>query len=282
MLLFVVYIIILGVILILLEKFISIPPIPATLHLRSFPASENLSWYDCYSNNMFANELCDQYLVVSVPLDLGVMVYTKDIQILSKQEDQHSIMHTKLMKDHPAVLRYKFWKNQMKIVLLKTPVWLSENILGVIETSFGNGVWVCQKILGKFWSNICIFHWFEESEHGVITSAEFKRRYNPLVRLLLCPIGLICLIHLWILPIGMKLYYEPRLFRSLKMYLDLGIYLITVVVAVSLHVFETVLYWLLPFKRPECYYQMVKNELEEQVKERQIEFKIIDQKEYYY
>jgi len=70
------------------------------LFLRSFQNLENdkKNWYIHKTNNIFAQELCDQYLVVTVELDLGVMIYTKHITVLKQQEEQHAIIHNKIMK----------------------------------------------------------------------------------------------------------------------------------------------------------------------------------------
>jgi len=283
---FLLLIAIFGIVLFLVEKFIR--PLkkshPAVLYLRSFSEIKETKqdWYAHKSENIFAQELCDEYLVVSVPLDCGVMSYAKEIDFLKQQEDQHAKLHTLIMKDHPAAQKYKFWKKVLKLVLLKTPQWLSENILGNVETSFGNGMWITQMTLGKFWSNLLIFHWFEESEHGAVTSSFFKHRYNALIRLILAPIGVLCLALLWVLPIFMKLYYTPRIWLYPKTYLDLVIYLGAITLGWLLNVAECLVFWILPFEHSTNYYKYVRSSFEKQIKERKIEFKVIKEKEYIY
>ena len=230
----------------LLEKFLnrSKKSRKVTLYLRQFDDINNGSkkWYSYNSSNIFAQELCDEYHVVSVPLDCAVMLYANDIEFLRKQEDLHAKLHTMIIKDNPAVLKYKFWKKVLKVVLLKTPEWLSVNILGNIETSFGNGMWIAEFALGEFWTDLLVFHWFEESEHGVITCSNFKQRYNVLIRIILAPLGVLSLALLWLLPIFMRFYYHPFIIFSAKTYLQLVVYLGAIILGIICNVAECFLF----------------------------------------
>ena len=270
----------------LLEKFLnrSKKSRKVTLYLRQFDDLDNGSqkWHSPKSSNIFAQELCDEYHVVSVPLDCAVMFYANEIEFLKKQEDLHAKLHTTIMKDDPVVLKYRFWKKALKVVLLKTPEWLSVNILGNVETSFGNGMWIAEFAMGEFWSDLLVFHWFEESEHGVITCSNFKQRYNVLIRIVLAPRGLLCLTVLWVLPIFMRIYYHPSIIFSLKTYLQLIVYLGAISLGITCNVAECFLFWILPFEHSKEYYTYVRNSFEKQIKKRNIDFKVNDEKEYTY
>lgn len=270
----------------LLEKFLNNykKPRKVTLFLRQFSEINigSQKWYSHKSPNIFAQELCDEYHVVSVPLDCAVMLYANDIEFLKKQEDLHAKLHTTIIKDHPVVLKYKFWKKVLKLVLLKTPEWLSVNILGNVETSFGNGMWIAEFVMGEFWTDLLVFHWFEESEHGVITCSNFKKRYNVFIRIALAPVGVLCLGLLWVLPIFMKFYYDRSIAFYAKTWLQLIVYVVAIILGIGCNVVECLLFWILPFEHSKEYYTHVRNSFEKQIGKRNIEFKVIDEKEYNY
>ncbi|KAI9299535.1 hypothetical protein BJ944DRAFT_274157 [Cunninghamella echinulata] len=209
------------------------------------------------------------------------MIFAKDIQILKQQEDQHAMIHTKNMKTHEAAERYDIFKRFLKFLILKSPEMISINILGNIETSFGHGMYIAQQILGPFWSNILVFHWYEESEHGVVTANHFKQQYNILIRLLLFPLGIIALSFLWFLPVGMKLFYQPKIAFLPSTYVSLLSYVIMANIVILVHIFDGLLLWVLPFKRTLTYYHTIKDTFDHQMKLRKIEFEIIDKESYH-
>jgi len=152
--------------------------------------------------------------------------------------------------------------------------------LGIIETSLGNGLWVSQFILGNFLTNILIFHFYEESEHSIITSSYFKNRYPPVARLILLPVGIFLLIFLWILPIFMKFYLNPIIFILPKTYLYLIIYIIAMCLGILINILETVIFWILPFKHSRRYYNFIRDDFYKILKQREMNFKILDEIEY--
>jgi len=210
------------------------------------------------------------------------MRYLEEVEILHKQENLHAEIHTKFMKSHPASPRYKHFKKLLKFILLETPRWFSENALGNIETSFGNSVWISQIPIGNFWTNILVFHWFEESEHGVVTCNRFKNKYNAFVRLLLSPIAILFLAILWVYPILMKILTNPIVLIFPSTYFYLIQYLMGALLGMFIHIGECILFWLMPFEHAKGYYNFVRASFEKLVKERKIEFKVIEEKEYHY
>jgi len=281
---FLITILVLGLFLVLFERLKPHYQKAVTLYIRSIPNKEEEypSWYEYHSNNVFAQELCDEYLIISVALDTGVMIHAKDVEFLKEQEDQHAVIHNRYMEGHPAKFRYDWLKKLIRFLLLKTPNWFSYNVLGNIEVSFGDAMWVSQFVLGDFWSNILLFHWYEESEHGVITTGYFKKKYNAFIRLILSPIAVVVLALLWLLPVVMKILSSPLILLRVKTYLDLVEYLIAVALAVFVHVGDCVFFWILPFEHSLWHYHTVRDSFEKQVKERKIEFSPKDKKEYEY
>ncbi|CAO3632501.1 unnamed protein product [Cunninghamella blakesleeana] len=253
------------------------------LYLRKFTkVKDGNFWYDYKSDNIFLQELCDQYLVIAVPLDVGVMVFAKDVKILKLQEDQHAMIHTNTMKTHEAARRYDGIKRFLKFLVMKSPEIISINILGNIEASFGHSMYISQRILGPFWSNILVFHWYEESEHGMVTTQHFKEKYNIIIRFLLFPLGILVLACLWFLPIIMKLLDQPTVLLKPSTYVYLFKYVFMTLIVVPVHIIDGLFLWVLPFKRPLSYYNTVKNAFDQLMTQRKIEFDIIDKDSYHF
>ena len=68
----------------------------------------------------------------------------------------------------------------------------------------------------------------EEAEHSVLTSSHFKKDFNPVVRLLLYPIGCLALIALWVIPIPVAIICKPSMALSPQSYLNLVRYVLAV------------------------------------------------------
>ena len=256
-----------------------------TLFLRSFPKSDDKDkpfWNDAPTQNEFAIEFSNIFLVGVVPFDVAVSKYTDHLELLKLQEDQHASMHTSTCLATLVSRRYYYVKKLLKLVLMSTPAWFSKNILGNVETSFSNSVYISQFILGKFFCRMCVFHWMEEAEHSVLTSSHFKRDFNPVVRLLLYPIGCLALIALWVIPIPVAIICKPTMALSPQSYLNLVQYVLAVLVVAADIIIEGFLFWVLPFEHPHLYYRLVLGAWQKQVEEMGITFKTVRQMDYFY
>jgi len=256
-----------------------------TLNLRSVEKTNSVDksfWNDAPTQNEFAREFSNIFLVGVVPFDVAVSKYTDDLEILKLQEDQHAALHTSTCVATLVSSRYYYVKKLLKIALMSTPAWFSKNILGNVETSFSNSVYFSQLVLGKFFCRMCVFHWMEEAEHSVLTSSHFKKDFNPVVRLLLYPIGCLALIALWVIPIPVAIICKPSMALSPQSYLNLVQYVLAVLVVAADIIIEGFLFWVLPFEHPHLYYRLVLGAWQKQVEEMGITFKTERQMDYYY
>lgn len=236
-----------------------------------------------HTENVFAQEFCDEFLIISDVLDVGVQISVHQVEILKRQEDLHARMHCQAIRQTGNILnRYRKLKVLLKSLVMNTPAIFRDNLLGNIETSFGSAMWAAEFPLGKFYTNILQIHWLEEAEHGVLTSSCLKQKCNLTSRLLFYPIGVLALLLLWTLPIVMSLGRNPRILTSWIGWLHLLQYIIAVGCAMTSHVAEGIIFWILPFRKPHFYYKLVREAFLLETRRRNIEFDILDQMEYFY
>jgi len=157
--------------------------------------SENIYQHfnDYRSDNIFIQEFSDLMHMSIEVFDLGVQTACKDVEFIKKQEDLHSKMHvlsnTGKVKD--INLRYGWFKKIAKMLLGNdAPTYFKNVVLGAVETISGASFWCVDKLDNSFWTDVLLYHFMEEAEHGIVTSSHLRKKSNPVSRFLLGWIGL--------------------------------------------------------------------------------------------
>jgi hypothetical protein len=149
--------------------------------------------------NMCVLEFNNFFLYITEVLDLGVMKYAQEIPLLVQQEYLHAKMHRQGKQQQEADTGYSIpfiyrpFRALFHSLLLRMGQTCGTAVALQVETASANAFYTMDRILLAFgedgFTDLTLFHFFEEAEHGALTTQTLLRKTPFLARLISLPLG---------------------------------------------------------------------------------------------
>ena len=186
-------------------------------------------------------------------LDYAVMKYVTDCPLLVKQEHLHAKMHhqgQKNMKTEGDRLG-RFWLlgKLFDIILLRLGRTVGVSVAAGVEATAGHLIYYASSapFVKDCESDVCLFHFLEELEHGLLTVQSIKKQSHFIVRLLLFPIMCILWCVSCLSPIITAFVVDPIIIFKPTTYVQLVKYIGTLGFAWMASEWAMVSLWLVPY-----------------------------------
>jgi len=243
-------------------------------------------------SNVFADEYNDLFLAITEVLDFAVMRYVKDCPILIEQEYGHAKMHhqgIKEAKTHDDHLkRFGPLKVLFRLLFLRLGPAVGSTLSCAIETLSSrtfHSMAVFPYACKGSETDLVLYHYFEEMEHGALTVQSLKRKSSIFLRLALFPVMcLLTLVFFVIGPIVTKLASDPLLFirRPLAIF-HLPPFLLKFGYGNLVSWYEIIAVWISPWAKEDMPQYKIQNaQVLELLKAREVGFDIVKTEDYSY
>lgn len=259
-----------------------------TLYLRKL----KISGADMLDGNETDNIFLEEYNLLTdllfPKLDVCVMkMLDGDLPVLSKQERLHAKMHNEgkaeRKKRNQAMDRWGWYIFLGDLFLLRLGREIGCACAGYAEAT--SGVWFYMPMVlpftKGFMSHEYAYHALEELEHGPLTTQYLRTQVATLSPLLVFPVMFIVYLVYFLFPPVMVLIMNPLLLLTRpKTIVDFVLYYCTFVPTFVATIYASIVYWVLPFRQSDNSHEERYQFFAQVVKERGIEFDILEQKTY--
>ena len=239
------------------------------------------------TNNVFLDEVNLLADLVIPKGDFCVMkIASGDLPILVQQERLHAKMHNEGKAERrrleQGMTHWGWFVSLADYFLLRAGPEIGAACAGFVESTAG--VWMYLQTVMPFTrgfvSNECAYHILEELEHGALTTQYLRTKVGILTPLLTFPIGFAVYFIYFLLPPVMVILTRPSVLTKPRTYVDFVLYYCTFLPVFVATIYSCIMFWVLPFSHNDEQVEARYQYFLQLVKERGIEYDVIDQATY--
>lgn len=239
-----------------------------------------------HSNPLFKEDNF-RFFVMADKIDFAVMkLVSTDVPLLAAQEHQHAKLHHLTTKVTPETNYFttKWVEKVFDAVYLRTPTWIMAGFCLLFESMTPIALWfgAVNPLSKGMYSNLMVFHGFEEIEHATVTVHYLKELCPFPARVVLMVLfgfifELALVIPLFVIPCTM--YTNPEIIYKPRTYLiDIPTYFIEQMIAQYVTMPWIVVHFLFAIPHYDFLITHFKKTFEVMMKERGFEWEVTEEK----